>query len=98
VTNFSNSESDTKSTGGLQRYVPALKLLGIGWYFATAVVLGIVGGYLLDQLLDTRPIFTLIGVFVALASAFYGTYRMLLPIIRAAGPPPGSKGGHRDVA
>lgn len=56
---------------------PAAWLLGIGWYFAICVVLGVVVGRWLDGRLDTAPLFALIGTFVGLAAALYGGYRML---------------------
>ncbi len=56
---------------------PAAWLLGIGWYFAACIVLGVVGGKWLDGRFGTEPVFTLIGVFIGLAAALYGGYRTL---------------------
>jgi hypothetical protein len=53
-------------------------LIGIGWYFAFCIVFGIVGGLLLDRLLDVKPVFTLLGLFLGLALAFVGGYLLLL--------------------
>lgn len=75
----------------IQGYIPALKLIGIGWYFATAVLLGVGGGYWLDQVTGWSPIFTLLGVVLALASAFYGAYKMIAGVI-ARPPVEGGKG------
>jgi hypothetical protein len=61
--------------GGLP---PAVRLIGIGWYFAFCIVFGIVGGLLLDRLLDVKPVFTLLGLFLGLALAFVGGYILLL--------------------
>jgi len=60
------------------RLPPAVRLFGIGWYFAFCIVFGIVGGLLFDRLLDTRPVFTLLGLFLGLTMAFVGGYLMLL--------------------
>ena len=57
--------------------VPAGWLLGIGWYFALCVVLGVLAGRWLDARVDTSPLFALIGTFLGLAAALYGGYRML---------------------
>jgi F0F1-type ATP synthase assembly protein I len=87
VTEFSNSENRDEASGGRFRsYLPALKLLGIGWYFAAAILIGIGGGYGLDQLAGTSPIFTLIGVVLGIAAAVWGAYRMIAPLI-ATSPP-----------
>jgi hypothetical protein len=62
----------------LGRLPPVVRLLGIGWYFAICIVGGIVGGVLLDRLLNWEPVLTLIGLFLGLAMAFFGGYFMLL--------------------
>ncbi len=55
----------------------ALQLIGIGWYFATCIVLGVLGGLWLDDQLGTDPGFTLGGLAVGMLAAGYGGYRML---------------------
>jgi F0F1-type ATP synthase assembly protein I len=61
----------------MQWVVPAAWLLGIGWYFATCVVLGALAGRWLDGRFDTAPLFTLIGLLFGLVAALYGGYRTL---------------------
>jgi len=61
--------------GGLP---PAARLIGIGGYWASCIILGIVGGQLLDRFLDLEPVFTLLGLFLGLALAFVGGYLLLL--------------------
>jgi hypothetical protein len=60
------------------RLPPAVRLLGIGWYFALCIVIGIVGGMLLDRQVGKDHIFTLVGLFLGLGLAFFGGYIMLL--------------------
>jgi len=60
------------------RLPPAVRLIGIGWYFAFCIIFGIVGGLLLDRLLDVKPVFTLVGLFLGLALAFVGGYLLLI--------------------
>jgi hypothetical protein len=60
------------------RLPPAVRLLGIGWYFAFCIIVGIVGGVLLDRQLEKDYIFTLLGLFLGLVLAFFGGYVMLL--------------------
>lgn len=60
------------------RLPPAVRLLGIGWYFAFCIIVGIVGGVLLDRQLEKDYIFTLLGLFLGLVLAFFGGYIMLL--------------------
>ena len=62
----------------MDRLPPAVRLLGIGWYFAFCIALGIGGGVWLDGRLDISPLFTLLGLCIGLAAAFYGGYRMLI--------------------
>jgi hypothetical protein len=65
----------------VQRLTPAIQLLGLGSYLATCIAGGTVGGYFLDQALDTGRIFTLSGLALGLVAAFYGGYRMLMDTI-----------------
>ncbi|MDO8750481.1 MAG: AtpZ/AtpI family protein [Dehalococcoidia bacterium] len=59
----------------------ALRLMGLGWYIAASIILGIVGGWWLDRWLGTLPLFTILGVIAGSGVAFYGVYRMILPLI-----------------
>jgi hypothetical protein len=52
--------------------------MGIGWYFALCIALGIGGGVWLDSRLGISPLFTFLGLAVGLLAAFYGGYRMLM--------------------
>lgn len=60
---------------------PAARLLGIGWYFAICIIGGIVGGLLLDGWLGTKPLFTILGLFLGLAVAFYGGFKALMLVM-----------------
>ena len=62
--------------------VPSASLLGAGWFFATALILGVVIDQWADGKTGLEPTFTLIGILVGLAVAAVGGYRMLLPFIR----------------
>ncbi|MFQ5860172.1 MAG: AtpZ/AtpI family protein [Dehalococcoidia bacterium] len=59
----------------------ALRLMGLGWYIALAILAGTLGGLWLDGVLNTRPWFTLLGVLVGSVVAFYGVYRMVVPLL-----------------
>jgi hypothetical protein len=65
----------------VQRLSPAIQLLGLGSYLATCIAGGTIGGYFLDQGLDTGRIFTLGGLALGLVVAFWGGYRMLMDTI-----------------
>ena len=58
-----------------------MRLMGLGWYLALSIVGGIGGGLLLDSWLDTKPIFTLVGLFAGLLLAFWGGYFLLMEAI-----------------
>ena len=68
--------------GGLP---PVLRLLGIGWYFALSITLGVGGGVWLDRQLGITPLFTLLGLFLGMAAAFYGGYRMIVEYVLDGG-------------
>ena len=61
-------------------WVLALRLSGLGFYIAACIVGGIALGIWLDRTFDTIVIFFLVGLIVGCTSAFYGTYRMVVPL------------------
>jgi prolipoprotein diacylglyceryltransferase len=65
--------------------VPAAYLLGIGWYFATCIILGVALGRWADDATGLSPLFTLLGAISGLALALYGGIRMLLDFLRRFG-------------
>ncbi len=65
-----------------KRWIGPLRLIGVGWYIAICIVLGIVAGLWLDEKVGLKPLFTLVGLFIGLASAFWGVYRLLFPAAR----------------
>ena len=64
----------------MDRRLLALRLLGLGWYVATCIVVGAVGGIFLDRLSGLTPLFTLLGVLFGTVAAFYGLYKMVRPL------------------
>ena len=65
----------------MNRRLVALRLLGLGWYVATCIVVGVVAGIFLDSRFGTKPIFTLLGVLLGTVAAFYGLYKMVSPLL-----------------
>ncbi len=66
-----------------ERWAGVFRFIGIGWYIATCIVLGALGGRWLGQKLDgrtTEVIFTLLGLGLGLSAAFVGVYRMVQAI------------------
>lgn len=72
--------------------VPAATLLGVGWYFATCVILGVVLGRWADSETGFEPAFTLAGILIGLAVAIVGGYRLLRPFIDRLAAGPSGKG------
>ncbi len=48
----------------------------LGFTIGFSLLIGIGAGWWLDGKLGTKPIFTLIGLFLGLASAIYNLYRL----------------------
>ena len=59
----------------------ALRLMGVGWFVGASVVIGIVGGYLVDLWLGTTVVFTILGIVLGTTVAFYGLYQMVKPLM-----------------
>jgi ATP synthase protein I len=68
---------------GMGKWQIALRFIGVGWFVAISILLGVWGGLWLDAKLGTAPIMVIVGLFLGLVVAFYGVYRMLLPLIRS---------------
>lgn len=66
----------------MNRWLAALRLIGIGWYISLSILLGVLAGRWLDERLDTEPLLLIIGLFVGIFVAFYGVYRVLPRINR----------------
>ncbi len=65
-------------------WLVVLRLTGIGWYVATCIVIGVVGGLYLDNLTGTTPLFILLGTVLGSVIAFWGLYKMVQPILNAS--------------
>jgi len=61
-----------------------LSLLGMGFYIAIAIVLGIWGGHWLDVKFNTGPLLLIIGLFFGIAVAALGVYNMIKPFMEEA--------------
>jgi F0F1-type ATP synthase assembly protein I len=64
-------------------------IVGAGFQFAFAILLFLGGGHLVDRWLDTRPVFTLIGLAIGLGAGFYAFLRRVLA---ESGPPSRPRG------
>ncbi len=53
------------------------RLAGVGWFVAGSIAGGTIGGFWLDEWLDTRPILTLVGLALGLAVAARGMVTLL---------------------
>jgi ATP synthase protein I len=64
------------------RWEAALRFIGVGWFIGLSILLGVWGGLWLDEKFGTAPILVIVGLILGLVVAFYGVYRMLLPLMR----------------
>jgi ATP synthase protein I len=62
----------------MDKWMPALRLTGIGFYIAACIVAGILVGWWLG---DKKPVFLIIGLLIGLVVAGYGTYKMIKPLM-----------------
>lgn len=59
----------------------ALRLMGLGWFVASCILMGVLGGIWLDTWMNVSPLFTLLGAILGSVIAFYGLYKMIGPIV-----------------
>jgi hypothetical protein len=64
---------------GMNKWIPALQVTGIGFYIAACIV----GGALIGWWLGGK-LYMIVGLLVGLVLAFYGAYRMIRPLIKAS--------------
>jgi F0F1-type ATP synthase assembly protein I len=62
-------------------WLPALSLLGVGFYIAASIILGTLGGRWLDGKFNTEPLWLVVGLILGIVVAFVGVYNMLKPFI-----------------
>lgn len=62
-------------------WVAVMRLVGVGFFIGISIVLGVVIGRWLDTKFQTEPALTITGLLLGILVAFYGVYRMLLPLI-----------------
>ena len=65
----------------MSRWEAAARLVGVGFYIGGCIFLGVIGGRWLDTRLGTEPIWIIAGLILGVILAFYGVYRMLLPLM-----------------
>jgi F0F1-type ATP synthase assembly protein I len=63
---------------GMSRWIPALRLIGVGFFIGICIVGGALAGWWLG---DKKPLFMIIGLVVGLVVAFYGVYQMIRPLM-----------------
>jgi len=61
--------------------IAALRLVGVGFFVAGAIILGVLGGRWLDGKLNSEPFWTIAGLLLGIIVAFYGVYNMLKPFM-----------------
>ncbi len=63
-------------------WVPALKLIGIGFYIVFCILLGTGAGLWLDGMFETKPWLAITGLVAGLCLAGYGAFRMVRPFLK----------------
>lgn len=78
-------------------WLVALRLTGLGWYVAFCIVAGILIGIGLDKVAGTSPWLLLAGVILGSVAAFWGVYKMILPVLYGRKGPgePAGKGSDK---
>lgn len=78
-------------------WVVALRLTGLGWYVALCIVAGVLIGIALDAVAGTAPLLLLVGVVLGSVAAFWGVYKLILPVLYGKNRPeePANKGSDK---
>lgn len=65
----------------MDKRLAALGLLGVGFFVAGSIILGVVGGRWLDTRFGSEPLWLIVGLLLGVAVAFCGVYGMLRPFL-----------------
>ena len=68
----------------MKSWVPALGLIGVGFFIAGCVIGGVLGGAWLDDKLNAEPAFLIVGIILGITVAFLGVYGMVKPFTESA--------------
>ncbi len=63
----------------MRRRLAALGLLGVGFYIAGVIILGVLAGRWLDGKFGSEPFWLIVGLVLGVVAAVYGVYAMLRP-------------------
>ncbi|HEY32201.1 MAG TPA: AtpZ/AtpI family protein [Dehalococcoidia bacterium] len=66
----------------MDKRLAALGMLGVGFFVAGSIILGVVGGNWLDSKLNSEPLWLIVGLLLGIVVAFYGVYAMLRPFLK----------------
>ena len=58
-----------------------MRLVGVGFFIAGSIVVGVVLGLWLDTRLNTKPVLIIAGLILGISVAVFGVYQMLLPLL-----------------
>lgn len=64
----------------MSKWGAALQFTGVGFFIALSIFLGVFLGLWFDEKLGTKLLW-LVGLFIGLGVAFYGVFKMLLPLL-----------------
>ena len=59
-----------------------MQMVGLGWYVAVCIVIGVLAGLWLDRKIETSPVFLLGGTLLGVVTAFYGMYKLMAPFLQ----------------
>ena len=59
-----------------------MQMVGLGWYVAVCIVLGVLAGLWLDRKFETSPVFLLAGTLLGVVTAFFGMYKLMAPFLQ----------------
>lgn len=68
----------------MKSWVPALGLVGVGFFIAGCVIAGVLGGAWLDDRLKSQPAFLIAGILLGILLACFGVYSMIKPFLDSA--------------
>jgi ATP synthase protein I len=69
----------------MDKWGPAFRLIGVGFFIGACILGGVLVGLWLDNIFNTLPILVIVGLVLGLIAASWGVYQMLLPLLKESG-------------
>jgi ATP synthase protein I len=74
--NLKRGQKKEKGTQNKNRQIDP-NALNIGYYLITPIIIGVILGLLIDNWMKTKPLFTIVLIFLGMAASIYNLFKLV---------------------